>query len=49
MGGGEVLSFQNGGGGGGGDSDSSPFMDKLNEVFEIQQTSQEYIPVVLDE
>ncbi len=24
-------------------------MDKLNEVFEIQQTSQEYIPVVLDE
>ncbi|KAL4432520.1 hypothetical protein ABPG74_013374 [Tetrahymena malaccensis] len=45
----QVLTFNNSPQKGGNDNESSPFLDKLTEVFEIQQTTQEYIPVTLDE
>ena len=29
--------------------DSTPFIEKMNEVCELQLTTQEYIPIVLEE
>ena len=33
----------------GGDDESSPFFDKMNEVCELQMTSQDYIPITVGE
>lgn len=29
--------------------ESSPFIDKMNEICELQLTSEEYNPIILDE